>query len=530
MSVSVDELTSEALSLLRDGQTQEGIERLRRAIELRPGRIEPWWYLAHQMAHSGRHEEALDCLEQILRLDPNGIEARLHLADRLVRLDEAETHYRAVLERQPSCRDASCGLEYVAWLRQGARPAKADTGGDAEGCDQTIARRKAENEQRAKEQFDRNARRMTALPPHLHIETTTRCNAACIMCSRGHYPYEPEDLQPEIFERLRAELFPTAVSVNLSGTGEPMLGGAFDRLHAEAVRCGARVHLVTNATALTMERLESFARRNTHLAVSIDGATGETFESIRRKVRFDRVIERLHLYKKLRDIYPEAGSILLINFVAMRRNVAELPAVVDLAADLGAAAVVVLHVEPHGLPEEIAAEHLSRCPDLANRMFDEAAERARRRGIVLQLPPRFSAETCAADGISNGGTRARRRLFPERRRFPQRCIHPWLSLYVTAGGQVYPCCGSRRVMGDLNRQSVAEIWNGGRYRRFRRRIHSFFPPVECRTCQLPPGINAGNPSPVLAREGMLVKLLYAAEEWARRFVRRLWNWRRRKVA
>jgi MoaA/NifB/PqqE/SkfB family radical SAM enzyme len=279
-----------------------------------------------------------------------------------------------------------------------------------------------------------------------------------------------------------------------------------------------------------MARLERFARQPTDLAASIDGATRETFESIRRGSRFDRVIETLRLYKKMRDVYFEVGSKLWINFVALRRNIEELPALVDLAAELGAELIVVVDFTTGIVPPEIAAEHLSHYPDLANRIFDKAAERARRHGIALQTPPKYPLGVVPGTASRFKGLRRSGRLLPERHRFPQRCSDPWMAAYITAGGLVHTCCFSRRAMGDLTRQSFAEIWNDARYRRFRRRINSFLPPIECRRCTLFWGINASNPAVVQTREGMLVKLLYAAEESGRRLVRGLLNRWRRKAA
>jgi radical SAM protein with 4Fe4S-binding SPASM domain len=295
---------------------------------------------------------------------------------------------------------------------------------------------------------------------------------------------------------------------------------------------------VTNATLLTPARVERFARRPTDLIASIDGATAETFEAIRRPARFERVIESLRLYQKVRDIYPEAGSTLGINFVAMRRNIEELPALVDLAAELGAQFISVLDFATGDVPPEIAAEHLAASPELANRLFDQAAARAAERGIQLHLPLKFAAPP--ADNISTVRSSAVRssafqavlcffqkslsslfRLFPARRRFPQQCPDPWTTVLIATDGRVHPCCVSRRVMGDLTAQSAEAIWNGPAYRRFRRRIRSTWVPPECRSCNTHWGVNAGNPSAVRAREGLLIKGLYRIEEWWLRTRRRL---------
>ena len=57
------------------------------------------------------------------------------------------------------------------------------------------------------------------------------------------------------------------------------------------------------------------------------------------------------------------------------------------------------------------------------------------------------------------------------------CRRPWELSYITAEGEVLPCCfvpfvtdaqWQENVLGDLKTQTLTEIWNGERYREFRR--------------------------------------------------------------
>jgi radical SAM protein with 4Fe4S-binding SPASM domain len=47
------------------------------------------------------------------------------------------------------------------------------------------------------------------------------------------------------------------------------------------------------------------------------------------------------------------------------------------------------------------------------------------------------------------------------------CMAPWMHLHVLAEGQVTPCCESREMLGNINRQSFQEIWNGAPMRTVR---------------------------------------------------------------
>src|SRR5205823_7743143 len=99
----------------------------------------------------------------------------------------------------------------------------------------------------------------------------------------------------------------------------------------------------TNGSLLIPERAEALIRAGlAWLHVSLDGATAATYESIRDGGAFDRVCENLRsliaVKRRLGTSRPRVEMVL----VAMRRNVAELPELVRLAAGLGVAR---LHVQ-----------------------------------------------------------------------------------------------------------------------------------------------------------------------------------------
>jgi len=70
------------------------------------------------------------------------------------------------------------------------------------------------------------------------------------------------------------------------------------------------------------------------------------------------------------------------------------------------------------------------------------------------------------------------------------CYRPWRLMYVTANGSVLPCCIApfttmpyrEIVLGDLTRQSVAEVWDGDTYRAWRRAMLDGEPPAACAGC------------------------------------------------
>lgn len=77
----------------------------------------------------------------------------------------------------------------------------------------------------------------------------------------------------------------------------------------------------------------------------------------------------------------------------------------------------------------------------------------------------------------------------------EKCIMPWTSSYISASGDVVPCCylvkdslpkDSRPIMGNIEKQGWQGIWNGDKYREMRRSIKRGERPYPaCKTCYPP---------------------------------------------
>ena len=49
------------------------------------------------------------------------------------------------------------------------------------------------------------------------------------------------------------------------------------------------------------------------------------------------------------------------------------------------------------------------------------------------------------------------------------CMLPWMHLHAFPDGRAYPCCFSldKLPVGDLNKQSMQEVWNGDKMKQMR---------------------------------------------------------------
>lgn len=264
----------------------------------------------------------------------------------------------------------------------------------------------------------------------------------------------PAYFQPELFARLRP-MFSSLVRAYLFGLGEPTLNRHLVDYVTELSAAGVEVWFNTNATLIDDAMAEQLASAGaSRITVSIDGATANTYETIRRGATFDSVIRGIRALVAASAKFGRPHVDL--SMVAMASNVHEIPMLVDLCADTGASGV---HVEPlyrqPGAPELVAhyeREHLGNRENALD-FFSEAQERARERNVHFQS--RLTAEEGSLDYV-------RRAAQAE-----WTCSEPWASIWVTTAGDVRTCCSNEVSFGSLHEQTIEEIWNGERFRAFR---------------------------------------------------------------
>jgi MoaA/NifB/PqqE/SkfB family radical SAM enzyme len=321
-----------------------------------------------------------------------------------------------------------------------------------------------------------------AEPVCLYLETTNRCNLLCTTCPRTFEELEsPADMSWELFTSI-VDQFPRIARVVLHGVGEPMMVRALPRMIRYLKDRGVYVLFNTNGTLLTQRAGRQLIDAGLdELRISLDAATPATFALVRGRDLFARILRNVRafttLQSELRCVTPRVSLWL----TGLKETIAELPAFVRLARDIGVFEVylqrLVYFPEGQGLarPESALFEQVSESEEASIR---EAEALASSLGIAFN-----------ASGATEPGTSLRQ----QRDEQPwSLCRRPWTLMYFTAHGKALPCCiapFSMRgyasfTLGDATQQTLREIWNGPRYQEFRRALLSGEPPVACARCGL----------------------------------------------
>lgn len=265
------------------------------------------------------------------------------------------------------------------------------------------------------------------------IEPTNLCNLACPTCPTGTGKIKPlPQMTLDRFDRVLDALAPRMRNLALWNYGEPLLNRDLPAMIAHAKKAGvgvvkvsSNVHFLDGARGLALLRSGLDV-----LILSVDGASQATYATFRKDGDFAKVataVAWLCAEKKRLGLQKPRIE---LQFIAMRHNEHELPAMRRLAREWG---VDRLRVKTVGADDD---ETKALVP-------------------AARLLSRYQAD---------GATPNVRHAF---------CTMAWDHTVVNVDGSVTPCCylrpdmGEAFVMGNVFETSFTAIWRGEKYRAFR---------------------------------------------------------------
>ena len=317
-------------------------------------------------------------------------------------------------------------------------------------------------------------------PVCLYLETTNRCNLLCQTCPRTFEELEPPaDMSWQLFTHI-VDQFPQIARVVLHGVGEPMMVKSLPRMVRYLKERGAYVLFNTNGTLLTERKgRELIAAGLDELRVSLDAAEPRAFLAVRGKDMFARIVRNVRAFTALQRAEGIARPLVSLWLTGLKETIAQLPEFVRLAHRIGVSEVHLqrLVFTPQGMGLARADSALfERLQGDEPKRIEEAAALAEELGV------RFNAS-----GATEPGTSLKRAADDHPWSL---CRRPWTLMYFTALGRAIPCCiapFSMRgydgfTLGDATQESLRQIWNGPRYREFRRALLSESPSPACASC------------------------------------------------
>jgi MoaA/NifB/PqqE/SkfB family radical SAM enzyme len=334
----------------------------------------------------------------------------------------------------------------------------------------------------------------------IYIEPTNACNLDCLTCFRNNWSEEVGRMSDETFERIlegMRAMTPQIPSVYFGGIGEPLFHPKTPQWIQRIKDLGVKVELITNATILTEKKARELIDSGLDvLWVSIDGATPESYADVRMGAELPSILENLRRFSAMRPAghypKPEIG----IAFVAMKRNIHELPQVIKIARSLRAMVVSVSNLQPP--TREMQQERLYV------RTLNNIAYLPSEHMPSLSLPKMdFSEETMPAlFAAFNSGFNVN---FAGNNWGGANDVCNFVesgTLTIAWNGDVSPCwplmhthtsylhgkprLQKKHVVGNVRQALLEEIWLDPAYLAYRERLHNFVfaPCTFCGGCEM----------------------------------------------
>ena len=228
---------------------------------------------------------------------------------------------------------------------------------------------------------------MITTPEKLILEPTTRCNFKCDMCvkqSKGCCIAEG-DLSNDVFSRCES-LFSSLKSVIFTGIGEPLLNSNLEDYISRArdlMPDKSTRGFQTNGKLLTRARAISLFKAGMNkICISVDTVRPGLFDAVRQGGMLSDVDQAFDSLKNARDKVSFARVKIGIEFVLMKKNMEELPFVVEWAAAKQVDFIIITHLTAYEKHLENQIAFLNNSFE-AFDLFEKLKQKALTKGIDI---------------------------------------------------------------------------------------------------------------------------------------------------
>ena len=259
---------------------------------------------------------------------------------------------------------------------------------------------------------------VTDFPQYVLIEPVSLCNLRCVMCFQVDKSFSSNkaingfmdiSLFKDVVEQVKEN---SCNAITLASRGEPTLHKEFDKISkiiedSKILDC----KLNTNATVMNEKKINEILSANfSEVVFSVDAGTKETYESIRVKGKWERVLKNIELFNKIRsNKYPKVQTVTRIAGVKVNNR-----------------------------------QDINQMTNFWEKLVDEVS--------IKEASPRWDSYNNKINKIT------------------EPCMNLWTRTYVWYDGEVNPCdfdYKSNLSVGNVKEDSLKNIWNNDKYNNLR---------------------------------------------------------------
>jgi radical SAM protein with 4Fe4S-binding SPASM domain len=292
---------------------------------------------------------------------------------------------------------------------------------------------------------------------------THKCNLSCKHCYSESGGIREEELTTSEAKAVVDQLADAGVTALAFSGGEPLTRKDFFEVARYASDRGLYVSLATNGTLLTKENVQKLKQAKVnYVDISIDGAKAETHDEFRGvQGAFDKAVAGL-------KNCVEADLCVCIATTATKSNLEEMPAIIDLAEEIGAERFTNFNFVPTGrgkehFDQDLTAEEreklmrylLARMSKGCKTTILTTAPQLARVGIQCQGPQGTGEVTMSMAHLQT--VKVTKKAVPLAD-FIGGCGAGRLYCSLSPQGDVHPCVFFPVTVGNLKTEKFTDIW------------------------------------------------------------------------
>jgi radical SAM protein with 4Fe4S-binding SPASM domain len=302
-------------------------------------------------------------------------------------------------------------------------------------------------------------RPFTGYSPFLVVWNVTRaCNLKCVHCYESAHIRTPDELDTSRAKLAVQRLADAGVAYIAFSGGEPLTRPDLFEIIDEVKDSEMAFSLATNATMATAEVARRLKRLDcAFVQVSLDGACAETHERFRGVKCFERTVAGI---KNLVGAGIQVG----VATTVTKRNLVEVPLIVDKAEELGAMLFMNYNFIPTGRGAAIKEEDLT--PTEREEVLTWMMRQIGKRKLNLLSTACQYSRICAGAGklsLTHFDTFGQDQQIAESAQFLSEfvggCGTSRLYCAIEPNGDIEPCVFIPIVLGNIIRDDFLEIWH-----------------------------------------------------------------------
>jgi radical SAM protein with 4Fe4S-binding SPASM domain len=259
-----------------------------------------------------------------------------------------------------------------------------------------------------------------------NLESTNICPMDCKMCPRRNMTRDLGYMKFPLFQKIIDQTKGYTEILWLDHFGDPLFNPQLKQMVSYAKSIGIETRISTNPTSLSPKKVKELMDTGLdRILLSLDGTNQETYSFLRGKnAHYGKAVDNINRLVELKLQTKKEKPFIEVSMIRMKETEAEI---------------------------------------------EEFKNRWNMQGINKILIKQFKTwDGSDAEIIKLAEEAQLSETYREPVEYP--CVRPWFIITILWDGRVVPCCydyDGKYIIGDLNSESLEEIWNNERMRKLR---------------------------------------------------------------